>query len=138
MQKIDKPFRANGVDYAGPYNILRYRGRGAKTYKAYICVFICMSTKAIHLELVTGYSSDDFLAAFRRFTSTRGANKALKELYMASSDYMQGLLGGLAEEGTKWSLNSSGSPHSGSLWESAVKSVKHHLRRVIGSSTLTF
>ena len=153
VQKIDKPFRATGVDYAGPYKILRYRGRGAKTYKAYLCVFICMSTKAIHLELVTGYSSDDFLAAFRRFTSTRGpcselysdqgttfvgADKALKELYMASSDYMQGLLGKLAEEGTKWSFNSPGSPHFGGLWESAVKSIKHHLRRVIGNTTLTF
>ena len=31
VQKIDKPFRLTGVDYAGPYNILRYRGRGAKT-----------------------------------------------------------------------------------------------------------
>ena len=57
---------------------------------------------------------------------------------MASSDYMQGLLGRLAEEGTKWSFNSLGSPHFGRLWELPVKSVKHHLRRVIGDSTLTF
>ena len=31
-----------------------------------------MSTRAVHLELVSSYSSQDFLAAFRRFTPTRG------------------------------------------------------------------
>ena len=65
-----------------------------------------MATKAVHLELITGYASDDFIAAFRRFTSTRGpctglfsdqgttfigADKALKELYVASTSYMQKL-----------------------------------------------
>ena len=96
VTKPDKPFRLTGVDYAGPYSILKYRGRGAKTIKGYIVIFICLNTKAVHLELVSGYSSDDFLAAFRRFTSTRGpcsrlysdqgttfvgANSELKELY---------------------------------------------------------
>ena len=70
VQKIDKPFRLTGVDYAGPYNILRYRGRGAKTYKAYICLFVCKSTKAIHLQLVTGYWSDDFIVAFRLYLNS--------------------------------------------------------------------
>ena len=48
----DNPFRFSGVDYAGPFSILRYRGRGShKTmYKYYIAVFVCMSTKAVHLE----------------------------------------------------------------------------------------
>ena len=153
VQRPDKPFRIAGVDYAGPYNVLRYRGRGASTYKAYIAVFICMATRAVHLELVTGYSSQDFIAAFRRFTATRGkcselvsdqgttfvgADKALQELYMESSVHMQELSGLLVDEGTSWSFNPPGAPHFGGIWEAAVKSVKHHLRRVVGSHTLTF
>ncbi|GFY28591.1 uncharacterized protein TNCV_4150221 [Trichonephila clavipes] len=47
-----RPFSVCGVDYAGPINILRYRGRGAKTTKGYIALFVCFVTKALHLELV--------------------------------------------------------------------------------------
>ena len=67
----DKPFRLAGVDYAGPVYVLRFRGRGSRTYKGYIAVFVYMATNVVHLELVSGYSSDDFIAAFGRFTSTR-------------------------------------------------------------------
>ena len=44
------PFYKTAVDYAGPYNLLTRRHRGAKTYKAYIALFVCQVTKAIHLE----------------------------------------------------------------------------------------
>ena len=94
---------------------------------------------------VSGYSSEDFIAAFRRFTSTRGqcsglysdqgktffgAEKILRQMYMESSDYMQKLVGSLADEDTSWSFNATGAPHLGGVWEAAVKSVKHHIRRV--------
>ncbi|GFW13334.1 integrase catalytic domain-containing protein [Trichonephila clavipes] len=46
-----RPFSVCGVDYASPINILRYRGRGAKTTKGYIALFVCFVTKALHLEL---------------------------------------------------------------------------------------
>ena len=48
VEKPDKPFRFSGVDYAGPYDVLRYRGRGSATYKAYIAIFVCLSTRAVH------------------------------------------------------------------------------------------
>ena len=153
VTKPDKPFRISGVDYAGPFNILTYKGRGAKTYKGYIVVFICMATKAVNLELVSGYDSQNFIAAFRRFTSTRGActclvsdrgttfvgaDRILKEMYVEYSSYMQKLVGLLADEGTTWKFNPPGAPHFGGIWEAAVKSVKHHINRVLGSTKYTF
>ena len=155
VTRPDKPFRVSGVDYAGPFDTLRFRGhRAHKTlYKSYIAVFVCMNTKAVHLELVTGYSSQYFIAAFRRFTSTRGqcsellsdqgttfvgANRILKEMYEASSEYMHDLVGSLASEGTIWKFNSPGAPHFCGIWEAAEKSVKHHIRRVVGTHQLTF
>ena len=112
-----------------------------------------MSTKAVNLELVSGYTSADFIAAFRRFVAVRGqcsklysdqgttfigADRELKQLYMKSSSYMHELGNSLTNEGTSWSFNPPEAPHFGGIWESAVKSVKHHIRRVVGSHSLTF
>ena len=61
-----------GLDYAGPFSALEYRGRGQRAQKVYIALFVCLATRAIHLELVRDYSTSAFLAAFERFTSRRG------------------------------------------------------------------
>ncbi|XP_072381169.1 uncharacterized protein [Diabrotica undecimpunctata] len=63
------------VDFAGPFSLLMSKHRGAKTYKGYVCVFVCTSTKAIHLEVTSNLSSESFLAAFRRFVSRRGSQQ---------------------------------------------------------------
>lgn len=67
-----RAFLVCGVDYAGPFAIKDRRTRGAKLMKAYVCLFVCFSKKAIHLELVGDLSTEAFLAALRRFTSRRG------------------------------------------------------------------
>ncbi|GFX80291.1 integrase catalytic domain-containing protein [Trichonephila clavipes] len=71
-----RPFSVCGVDYAGPINILRYRGRGAKTTKGYIALFVCFVTKALHLELVSDLTPEAFIvASLKRFCARRGAPK---------------------------------------------------------------
>ena len=66
------PFSASGVDYAGPILLRTKGGRGFKSYKGYIRLFVCLATKAIHIEVVTDLTSVAFLAAFKRFTGRRG------------------------------------------------------------------
>lgn len=62
------PFEVVGIDFPGPL-YTRTEGSSAKVY---IALFSCAVTRALHLELVSGLSSEVFLLALRRFTSRRG------------------------------------------------------------------
>ncbi|GFT68474.1 integrase catalytic domain-containing protein [Trichonephila clavipes] len=64
-------FMRCGVDYVGPFQIKTIKGRGSKSFKAYIALFVCFTTRAIHLELVTDLSADAFIAAWKRDFSQR-------------------------------------------------------------------
>ncbi|XP_046869331.1 uncharacterized protein LOC124461974 [Drosophila willistoni] len=66
------PFVNTGCDYAGPILLKDGKGRKPRIGKGYICLFVCLVTSAIHLELVTDLSTDSFLAALTRFVSLRG------------------------------------------------------------------
>lgn len=143
------PFNRTGVDYAGPFLLLPYVGRGQRPRKNYIALFICLITKAVHLELVEDYSSKAFLDAFRRFASRRGlpalmlsdngtnfhgAERDLTHAFKALAKD-SALAAELALDRVQWRFIPPASPHFGGIWEVHVKSIKHHLRRVIGSHT---
>ena len=148
-----KPFLRTGVDYAGPLQIRMAKGRGNKSHKGYIVVFVCLSTKAVHLDAVTDLTSDAFLAAFRRFTARRGrcgqlwsdngttfhgADTQLRQMFKNASKFHNNIVDELANGETEWKFIPPYSPHFGGLWEAAVKSAKSHLRKVIGDATLTY
>lgn len=148
-----RPFLHSGVDYAGPLLLKTWKGRAARTYKAYIALFVCHATSAIHLEIVTDYSSDAFIAAYKRFTARRGicstlrsdcgttlkgADSQLRDMFTSSSNEIGKLASLLANDGTQWIFNPPAAPHFGGKWEAGVKSVKQHLRRVIGTHSLTY
>ena len=147
------PFERAGVDYAGPINVRLTKTRGKGTMKGYIAIFVCMATKAVHIEVVEDYTSEAFIAAFHRFTARRGhckelfsdqgtnfvgADTLLKQMVRSSSSYSNQIVNSLAREGTSWIFNPPSAPHFGGIWEAAVKSAKYHLRRVIGEQVLTF
>ncbi|XP_063617952.1 uncharacterized protein LOC134790896 [Cydia splendana] len=151
---VNRPFFQSGVDYAGPINMRTSKGRGHRSYKGYICLFICMATRAIHLEAVSDLTAQGFIAAFKRFTARRGhcadlwsdngtnfvgAARELKQLYAEErSSVAVEIADQLATNSTNWHWIPPHSPNFGGLWEAGVKSTKYHLKRVIGDSTLTF
>lgn len=61
-----KPFTDSAVDYTGAVQVKVSNGRGQKTHKAYIAIFVCMATKAIHIEAVNDLTADAFIAAYRQ------------------------------------------------------------------------
>ncbi|XP_072946166.1 uncharacterized protein [Epargyreus clarus] len=152
--KPSKPFKSTGVDYCGPINIRFSPGRGAKSYKGYICLFVCMVTRAVHLEAVTDLTAKGFIAAFRRFTARRGhcqnlysdngtnfvgADREMREMFNNAKSSLPGEIAALLTlESTKWHFLPPHSPNFGGLWESGVRSTKTHLRKVVGNNTLTY
>ncbi|XP_030766848.1 uncharacterized protein LOC115890687 [Sitophilus oryzae] len=137
-----KPFSEVGCDYGGPFSLLRYRARGDKSYKAYICLFVCMATKALHLELVSDLSSETFLVALRRFISRRGRCNHIysdcgTNFVGASRELINMLKSAAEQEQISWHFNPPSAPHFGDLWEAGIKSVKLTLKRVIGDQLLT-
>ncbi|XP_011171790.2 uncharacterized protein LOC105204419 [Solenopsis invicta] len=147
------PFHVTEVDYGSPFVIKDRKGRGCKTSKCYICLFIYFSTKAIHLELVSDATSESFIAALRRFVSRRGkpahiysdngtnfigANRELNELAELLIKEQLTLSEHISNTGITWHFIPAYSPHFGGLWEAGLKSTKYHLKRVSSSSSLTF
>ena len=62
------PFSRTGLDYMGPIYVKTNEG----TRKSRVCLFKCLVTRAIHLELMRNMSAEDFLLGLRRFTAVRG------------------------------------------------------------------
>lgn len=65
-----------GLDFAGPIEI-KHTIRGQKTARAYICIFVCFATKAIHMEPAADLSIDGFINCLKRFVARRGLLKRI-------------------------------------------------------------
>lgn len=50
---ISSIFTPTGTDFAGPFTVKCVGHRSTIRFKSYISVFICFSTKAVHLEVVS-------------------------------------------------------------------------------------
>ena len=70
-----RAFDQAAVDYAGPFTTVQ--GRGKRRLKRWLCLFTCLTTRAVHLEVAWGLDTDSFLNAFTRFTSRRGVPKEI-------------------------------------------------------------
>lgn len=66
------PFTITGIDFAGPVIYRCGSPRKSVDTKAYICIFICFTMKAILLELVSDLSTDAFMATFVWFAGRCG------------------------------------------------------------------
>ncbi|XP_075156671.1 uncharacterized protein LOC142229953 [Haematobia irritans] len=75
--KFSLPFTYTGVDFAGPFTIKSSPLKNAKLLKGYAAVFVCFSTRSVHLETCSDLSTDAFLAAFSRFVGRRGLPKTI-------------------------------------------------------------
>ncbi|XP_037931703.1 uncharacterized protein LOC119666496 [Teleopsis dalmanni] len=149
-----RPFLNTGVDFCGPIWV-HYKVRGKRPHKAYIAVFCCFATKAVHLELVSDLTTDAFIGSVKRFVARRGlcqnlfcdnatnfvgANNKLNELVEIIYSKKSGevIERACSKKGIKFNFIPPRTPHFGGLWEAAVKSAKHLLVRSVATESLTY
>jgi hypothetical protein len=151
-----RPFSIVGLDYCGPFMIQAKLKRPTTLLKIWCCIFVCYATKAVHMEPVADLTTAAFMNCLRRFIARRGkcvvinsdnqstfhsADTSLKELkqFFMNQHINDEIKDLCTKDDINWKFIPARCPHIGGLWESAVKSFKHHLKRVTHDTThLTF
>ena len=139
------------MDMFEPFHIEKPR---TQTELNYVCMFTCLVTRAVHLEVCEDLSTDCLLMAIRRFVPRRrypdvnvsdngknfvGANKAMKlnfpENYKPDNNCMRLQL---AQQNIQWTFNPPLAPHFGGVWERLIQSAKRSQLVVLGSRRIKF
>ena len=145
--QVGRPaFNCTGVDYFGPIEVTIFR----RKVKRWGCLFTCLTTRAVHLEMAYTLDTDSFLAAMLRFEQRRGTPAAYYSdrgtNFVGAQNELQGCLDRLDEQKiheklslrqVKWVFNPPGAPHFGGAWESLVKSAKRALVRILAKQVVT-
>ena len=130
-----RAFAQTAVDFGGPF--ITIQGRGTRRQKRYLCLFTCLATRAVHLEMAYGLDTDSFLNAFHRMANRRGlpremlsdnggnfvkVNKELSQLVeVLDQDRIEA---STANQGVTWHFNPPAAPHFGGVHESMIKAAK--------------
>lgn len=139
------PFSATGVDYFGPI----YVKQGRSQVKRYGCLFTCLASRAVHIEVAHSLTTDSFLAALQRFICRRGApdiiysdngtnfSSANKELKKSLNDLEQSkLYDHLRLKGIEWRFNPPAASHMGGVWERMIRTTRRILQMLLGEQTV--
>ena len=146
----NRPFQCSGVDMTGAYEVFDQDADEGicRRSKAYICLFTCTSTRAVHLELLSTLSKYEFVLAFRRFcalysvpqliisdhgSNFRGCDNFLKRIQ--DEPEVQNHLKGV---NIKWKFITPRSPWQGGFYERLIGVVKSSLNKSIANRKLSF
>ena len=140
------PFSFVGVDYFGPMQVKE----GRRVVKRYGCLFTCMASRAVHIEVANSLELDSFLAAFQRFTSRRGQPECI---YSDNGTNFKGgerilresienwnqhkLCNKLHQQGVQWRFNTPTASHMGGVWERVIRTTRQILKHLLKDQLVT-
>ena len=125
--------------------------QGTELKKAWVCLFTCLTVRAIHLEWVLDLTAIQFLSCLRRFVSCRGKpdmiisdNAPQFRLTKTTLDEQwrhvfkdEDVLNYVSMEGIKWSFATALAPWQGGFYERLIGMVKWSLRKAMGKKRYT-
>ena len=137
------PFQVLGVDFAGP---IRYQSKARAEKKAYLVLYGCSLTRAVHLELLRSLEVAEFLPSLKRLIARRGRPELIysdnaktfkaadKWLKRAQKD--ERLHEFLVDRTIEWRFNLSRAPWWGGQFERLIGLFKRAFHKTIGNGTL--
>lgn len=124
------PFTYVGLDIFGPWSVTARRTRGGQAEsKRWAIMFCCLSSRAVHIEVVSSLYTSSCINALRRFFAIRGPAKQLisdcgtnfigasKELGMHKEQSNTSVQRYLNQQGCSWEFNPPHASHMGGSWE---------------------
>ena len=142
----DPPFSYTGVDFAGPLYVRTFGLM--KSNKVWICLFTCLVTRAVHLDIVTDLTTETFMRCLKRFAGRRGLPRMFLsdngKTFKAAAQFIDTVFKDatvqeyLAGQGVEWKFNIEKTPWWGGAFERLVKSTKRCLRKMVRRSKLSF
>ena len=143
--KEDPAFTYTGVDFAGPLFVRN--GSSSGSSKVWICLFTCLVTRAIHLDIVSDLSTTTFIRCLKRFAARRGLpRKFLSDngkTFRAAAKFLgvvfkdETVQEHLVNQGSQWIFNIERAPWWGGVFERMVKSTKRCLRKMVGRANFS-
>ncbi|XP_064645114.1 uncharacterized protein LOC135498660 [Lineus longissimus] len=140
------PFELCGIDFTGHIFIKPETASPQREKKAYICVFTCAITRALHLEVVPDMTTEIFLLAFRRFTAQRSLpSKVISDngsTFLSADKQIQAIMQSqkleqfMANKRVDWSFIPKRMPWATGFVERMVGITKNCLKKVLGRSFL--
>ena len=138
-----RPFQVIGVDFAGP---IRYTSRAKTESKAYLVLYACSLTRAVHLDLSKSLETSEFIASLKRFIAQRGRPEMIysdngstfkaAEKWLLQVQKEERFHEILADLAIKWRFNLSRAPWWGGQFERLIGLFKGAFYKTIGNGTL--
>ncbi|XP_044171905.1 uncharacterized protein LOC122956303 [Acropora millepora] len=130
-------FTSIGVDFAGPVYVKDIYHRSADMNKAYIVLYTCASSRAVHLDLVPRLTTEVFVRSFKRFITRRGVpNLVVSD--NGSTFKGEALRKLLADHRIEWKFNVALAPWWGGFFERLVRSTKRCLKKTLGTTRVSY
>ena len=128
--------------------LFKVMGEDSITTKAYIILFTCAATRAVHLELVSDLTSQTFLNAFRRFTSRQGLPQIMLSdnatTFLNMANYLDEIKNDpltnnhLSSINCEWRFIPARAPWFDAIWKRLIGILKAGLRKVLGRALVNF
>ena len=142
--ETSRPFQHTGVDFAGP---LRYKINKKEEGKAYVLLFTCATSRAVHSEVTRLQTAEEFQRKLNAFITRRTRPERITSdnaaTFRATADWIKKIRRSerlqefLADQEITWQFNVSKSPWWAEMYERIIREIKKTLYKTVGKTPFT-